>query len=668
MSDLLYVTAWHCQILFANYKCFGLYLRNENTSTSPFTIHFGPGAITFREDTFMHRLKEPLNERFSITPIERAWDDFLGHRPSKKPAFFSLRDFDYALFPSLRHYLEKKWNAVPLAQYSASPLSYTMPFSAVRFFCSVFDSEIIGALGDDSQARLNKTANYSQKDFYSRPEIYSDLNHALIAEISQGPLLSQPLFFLINHAPLLDPASLEFFSLLAQALKQGSWMIMITSFNQKSPEGFEDLPITPLSPSASLENNEVFSDFTLTEQHVLGLAALFERPFLLSEWKHLAASLNLEEKFISAALEKALAHKYLNKAHGPYYDGIPSFLLHQWSKVLSPLQKSRAYATLSKKSLKAPAELDQRLFESLYYHSKFLSERNTSAALPSPSSRTWDQNDILISLSPKLALDQKKLIQFLETTLPNLHFTVKELPLQENSVWVLPDELASLKSSFRTNEQKNPLLIFALKPLPDNGFYALDSSDMIVCLSDYRYFSSLPLENLTLYFILKNIYRLLLDINPSASHDIHCLYHPFTAKNSLDDRLKNACLCRDCQEKLYETKTSSNKLLKLLNETLALLRETSGEGWSIFEDPTEQKPSPNLFSRDKLKNFCKNYHFTDREEALLEEMIQGKASEEMEKKFYISGSTVRKHIYNIYQKTGVKNRVRLLGLYYQEKG
>ncbi len=57
-----------------------------------------------------------------------------------------------------------------------------------------------------------------------------------------------------------------------------------------------------------------------------------------------------------------------------------------------------------------------------------------------------------------------------------------------------------------------------------------------------------------------------------------------------------------------------------------------------------------------------SYGLTAREQEVLRLVLQGSRNKEIEKKLFISASTVRNHIYNIYQKLGVKNRLELVNL------
>jgi len=57
-----------------------------------------------------------------------------------------------------------------------------------------------------------------------------------------------------------------------------------------------------------------------------------------------------------------------------------------------------------------------------------------------------------------------------------------------------------------------------------------------------------------------------------------------------------------------------------------------------------------------------SYGLTPREQEILRLVLQGATNQDIEKKLFVSASTVRNHIYNIYQKLGVRNRLELVNL------
>jgi len=65
-----------------------------------------------------------------------------------------------------------------------------------------------------------------------------------------------------------------------------------------------------------------------------------------------------------------------------------------------------------------------------------------------------------------------------------------------------------------------------------------------------------------------------------------------------------------------------------------------------------------------FKSMKERFELTDREIEILRLVSNGSSNQEICDKLLISNSTVKKHIYNIYTKTGVINRTQLLNLLY----
>jgi len=61
-------------------------------------------------------------------------------------------------------------------------------------------------------------------------------------------------------------------------------------------------------------------------------------------------------------------------------------------------------------------------------------------------------------------------------------------------------------------------------------------------------------------------------------------------------------------------------------------------------------------------HFRKRYGISQRESEIIDAIMTGLKSEEIAERLFISVKTVNNHIYNIFQKTGVKNRVQLVNL------
>jgi ligand-binding sensor domain-containing protein/DNA-binding CsgD family transcriptional regulator len=70
--------------------------------------------------------------------------------------------------------------------------------------------------------------------------------------------------------------------------------------------------------------------------------------------------------------------------------------------------------------------------------------------------------------------------------------------------------------------------------------------------------------------------------------------------------------------------------------------------------------SSSAFAAENLDAVVSQYRLTPREEEILRLVLEGARNRDIEKKLFISASTVRNHIYNIYQKLGVKSRLELI--------
>jgi DNA-binding CsgD family transcriptional regulator len=63
-----------------------------------------------------------------------------------------------------------------------------------------------------------------------------------------------------------------------------------------------------------------------------------------------------------------------------------------------------------------------------------------------------------------------------------------------------------------------------------------------------------------------------------------------------------------------------------------------------------------------LREFFDEFKISKREEEVIKQLGEGKTNKEISKALFISLQTVKDHIYRIYQKTDVKNRVQLVNL------
>jgi DNA-binding CsgD family transcriptional regulator len=60
--------------------------------------------------------------------------------------------------------------------------------------------------------------------------------------------------------------------------------------------------------------------------------------------------------------------------------------------------------------------------------------------------------------------------------------------------------------------------------------------------------------------------------------------------------------------------------------------------------------------------FVKLYAISKREQEIIQLICEGKSNDEIGRQLFISLPTVKGHVYNVFQKTGVKNRVQLVNL------
>jgi DNA-binding CsgD family transcriptional regulator len=76
-----------------------------------------------------------------------------------------------------------------------------------------------------------------------------------------------------------------------------------------------------------------------------------------------------------------------------------------------------------------------------------------------------------------------------------------------------------------------------------------------------------------------------------------------------------------------------------------------------FPAPSLQQTSPAV-----MQQFLARYKITRREEEVIRELCSGRSNREISESLFISLQTVKDHVYRIYQKTDVRNRVQLINL------
>jgi ATP/maltotriose-dependent transcriptional regulator MalT len=64
----------------------------------------------------------------------------------------------------------------------------------------------------------------------------------------------------------------------------------------------------------------------------------------------------------------------------------------------------------------------------------------------------------------------------------------------------------------------------------------------------------------------------------------------------------------------------------------------------------------------ELQGFFSKHEISKREQEIIRLLLKGKSNNDIMKELFISLHTVKNHIYNIYQKLGVKNRLQINNL------
>jgi len=75
-----------------------------------------------------------------------------------------------------------------------------------------------------------------------------------------------------------------------------------------------------------------------------------------------------------------------------------------------------------------------------------------------------------------------------------------------------------------------------------------------------------------------------------------------------------------------------------------------------------QVPAPMKNKEDVLRDKLKEFRLSPREKEVVNLLLQGKSNRTIENELFISSHTVKNHIYNIYQKLGVKRRTQIFNL------
>jgi len=84
--------------------------------------------------------------------------------------------------------------------------------------------------------------------------------------------------------------------------------------------------------------------------------------------------------------------------------------------------------------------------------------------------------------------------------------------------------------------------------------------------------------------------------------------------------------------------------------------------WRAYLRKHYTAPLPQETDAQTWNKFLTEYHISKREEEVIRELCEGKTNKEISDALFISLQTVKDHVYRIYQKTDVKNRVQLINL------
>ena len=71
-------------------------------------------------------------------------------------------------------------------------------------------------------------------------------------------------------------------------------------------------------------------------------------------------------------------------------------------------------------------------------------------------------------------------------------------------------------------------------------------------------------------------------------------------------------------------------------------------------------PAAGEFDEGRLDRFCEKNGISKREREIIQQVMKGASNRDIEKTLFISHSTVKNHLYSIFQKAGVKSRSQLI--------
>ncbi len=134
-----------------------------------------------------------------------------------------------------------------------------------------------------------------------------------------------------------------------------------------------------------------------------------------------------------------------------------------------------------------------------------------------------------------------------------------------------------------------------------------------------------------------------------------------TAKSTIKDKLYGLGLgAIDYIIKPFRVEELKQKIDSLLITIENQRKSFFNQVYKTVVDQLGQKPYDLSINLPTYKSKCVNYNITRREREIIELLSQELSHKEIADKLYISDRTVSKHIQNIYEKTGVNNKIDLL--------
>ena len=104
----------------------------------------------------------------------------------------------------------------------------------------------------------------------------------------------------------------------------------------------------------------------------------------------------------------------------------------------------------------------------------------------------------------------------------------------------------------------------------------------------------------------------------------------------------------------------------LIISIASLIYEYKEDFIPVFgKDSGEEKGRKDL--KERREEICEQYKLTPREKEFIDLIYSGKSNKEIAEILFLSESTVKTHIYNIFRKMNVKSRVEVIYIVNEEK-